>query len=286
MSETARTPFACMLRHVMVFLAVLVIARFVLELLGLPHNLARYVSATAGPLFAGIYVAAVGPLRGGARKFSQLVLPALLLSAWTEAWVIAATIVTAVLRLQRSHFAEPADYGNWGALGRHVLGHLSEVVILFLLILVFMSVVHLLWRWPITVAPGSMLGVVVIMRFWTEAMGVEAWRAAAWSSTVLVLLSALYLGGVGARAGLTEARKLLVPSLVLAWTWRFWVYLATLFAALLPFFKTHFFDASQGAVGPRLLRLLGATVVEGFVAGLILWGIAVWIARATRSQTV
>ena len=31
--------------------------------------------------------------------------------------------------------------------------------------------------------------------------------------------------------GLTEARQLLVPSLVLGWVWRFWVFLATVFAA-------------------------------------------------------
>ena len=89
--------------------------------------------------------------------------------------------------------------------------------------------------------------------------------------------------GWGARVGLTEARQLLVPSLVLGWVWRAWVYLATLFAAAMPFFKTHFFDPSRGDVPVRLLGALGASVVEGFIAGLLVWGIAVWIACATQA---
>jgi len=283
--ESARPAFNKLLRHVLTFLAVLVVARFILELVGLPHDTTRYISATVGMLFAGIYVAAVGPLRGGAQKFKQLLWPALLIPAWTVAWVILATIIAAVLRLQRSHFAEPTDYGNWRALGVHLLGHLAEIVIFFLLLLLLMAALHLLWRWPVTVAPGVFLGVFVIMRFWVEAMGVEPWRAAAWSSTVLILLAGFYLGGMGARLGPTEARKLLAPSLALGWAWRFWVYLATLFAALIPIFKTHFFDRSQGDIAGRLLRLLAVNVLEGFIVGLIIWGIAVWIARATRPQT-
>jgi ABC-type Fe3+ transport system permease subunit len=82
--------------------------------------------------------------------------------------------------------------------------------------------------------------------------------------------------------GLTKARQLLVPSLVLGWAWRLWVYLATLFAALVPFFKTHFFDRSQGNIPRRLLETLGASVVEGLIAGLLVWGIAVWMAYATH----
>ena len=226
----------------MATLAVLVVARLVLELVGVPHDIARFVSSTVGLLLVAIYVAAVGPLRGGLRKFSQLLLPALILAAWTEAWIILATIIAAVLRLSRSHFAEKEDFGNWGHLGRHVLGHTIEIGVFFVIILLLMTIVHILWRWPVTVAPGAMLGVFVIMRFWTEAMGLEPLRTAAWSSTLLVLLSAFYLGGVGARMGLTEARQLLVPSLVLGWVWRLWVYLATVFAAVVPFFKTHFFD--------------------------------------------
>ncbi len=145
-----------------------------------------------------------------------------------------------------------------------------------------MAVVHILWRWPITVGPGAMLGVFVMMRFWTEAMGLQPLRTAAWSSTILVFVSAFFLGGVGARMGLVQARQLLVPSLVLGWVWRLWVYLAILFAAAVPFFKTHFFDPSRGHIAQRLLGTLVTSVVEGFIVGLILWGIAVWMARATR----
>jgi hypothetical protein len=31
---------------------------------------------------------------------------------------------------------------------------------------------------------------------------------------------------------------------------------------------------------------LGGTIVEGFIAGLIVWGIAAWIASATREAAV
>ncbi|MGD1101122.1 MAG: hypothetical protein ABSA59_03565 [Terriglobia bacterium] len=281
MSE--RKPFTCLLRGAMVVMVMLVVARLVLELVGVPQGLARFVSSTAGVLLVAIYVAAVGPLRGGLRKFSQLLLPALILAAWTEAWIILVTIIAAVLRLSRSHFAEKEDFGNWSHLGRHVLGHTKEIGVLFVTILLLMTVVHILWRWPVTVAPGALLGVFVIMRYWTEAMGLEPLRTAAWSSTILVLLSGFYLGGVGARVGLTKARQLLVPSLVLGWVWRLWVYLAMLFAAAVPFFKTHFFDRSRGDVPLRLLKALGSGVVEGFIVGILLWGIAVWIARATHS---
>jgi hypothetical protein len=266
----------------LIVLAVVVVARFVLELAGVPESFARYVSSSIALPLVAIYIAAVGPLRGVLYKFSQLLLPALVLTAWTEALIIVATIIAGVLRLSRSHFAEPEDYGDWGHLGRHVLGHTLAIAVLFVTILVLMTVVHVLWRWPITVAPGAMLGVFVMMRFWTEAMGLPPLRTAAWSSTILVFVSAFYLGGVGVRMGLTRVRQLLVPSLVLGWAWRLWVYLATLFAAAVPFFKTHFFDPSGGHVAQRLLGALAGTVVEGFIAGLILWGIAVWIARATR----
>jgi hypothetical protein len=273
------------MRGVMAALAVLVVARLVLELAGVPHDITRFVSSNVGLLFAAIYVAAVGPLHGGLRKFSQLLLPAIILAAWTEALIIVVTIIAAALRLTRTHFAEPEDFGNWSHLGRHVMGHIIETGALFAIILLLMTLVHILWRWPVTVAPGAMLGVFVIMRFWTEAAGLEPLRTAAWSSTLLVLLSAFYLGGVGARTGLTGARQLLVPSLVLGWAWRAWVFLATVYAAAVPFFKTHFFDPSRGHVPVRLLGALGATVVEGFIAGLLVWGIAVWIACATQPES-
>ena len=277
-----RGPFTHSMRGALTTLAVLVVARLVLELAGVPPNITRFVSSTVGLLFVAIYVAAIGPLRGGLRKFSQLLLPALILAAWTEACIILATIIAAVLRLSRSHFAEKEDFGNWSHLGRHVLGHTIEIGVLFVIILLLMTIVHILWRWPVTVGPGAMLGVFVIMRYWTEAMGLEPLRTAAWSSTILVLLSAFYLGGVGPLVGLTKARQLLVPSLVLGGAWRLWVYLATLFAAFVPFFKTHFFDPSRGHVALRLLQALGGTVVEGFIGGLLVWGIAAWIDYATQ----
>jgi hypothetical protein len=276
---------AHLMRGALATLAVLVVARLVLELAGVPHDLTRYVSSTVGLPLVAIYVAAVGPLRGGLRKFSQLLLPALILAAWTEAWIILVTIICAVLRLSRSHFAEKEDFGNWGHLGRHVLGHTREIGVLFVIVLLLMTIVHILRRWPVTVGPGAMLGVFVIMRFWTEAMGLGPLRTAAWSSTLLVLLSGFYLGGVGPRVGLTEARQLLVPSLVLGWVWRLWVYLATVFAAFVPFFKTHFFDPSGGHVPLRLLRALEQGVIEGFIVGLMVWGIAVWIAHATQADS-
>jgi hypothetical protein len=277
-------PYSQLLHRAMAFIAVLVVARFVFELVGLPHDMARFISATTGLLFVAIYIAAVGPLRGGLQKFSQLPLAALILSVWTEAWIILATVIAAVLHLRRSHFAEKEDFGNWSHLGGHLWGHTIETGVFFVTILLLMTVVHILWRWPVTVAPGALLGVFVIMRFWTEAMGLEPLRTAAWSSTLLVFLSAFYLGGVGPRVGLTKARQLLVPSLVLGWVWRLWVYLATVFAALVPFFKTHFFSRSGGYIPLRLLGTLVASVVEGFIVGLLVWGIAVWIARATQAD--
>jgi hypothetical protein len=266
----------------MVFLAVLVIARFVLEVTGTPATVARYLSSTAGLLLAAIYLAAIAPLRGGLLKFSQLLLLALLLSAWTEGWVILFTLISGAFRLERSHFAGPADYGNWGHLGHHILEHVLEIGVLFVVVFVLMALVHLLWRWPVTVGPGVILGALVIIRYWLEAMGLPSSSTAAWSSTVGILIAAFYLGGVGPLLGLAEVRELLVPAIVLGWTWRLWVFIATVMSALLPFYKTHFFDPSRGHVPMRLLGSLVGTVVEGFIAGLIVWGIATWIASATR----
>jgi len=275
-----------LLKRVMFFLAALVVVRFVLEVAAAPTTVTRYLSSTAGLLLAAIYLAAIGPLKRGTLKFSQLFLPALLLSAWTVGWVILATLVSSVFRLERSHFAGRADYGNWGHLGFHIFEHLVEIGVLFFVVLVLMALVHLLWRWPVTVGPGAMLGALVIIRYWLEAMGVPFSNTAAWSSTVGILIAGFYLGGVGPRLGLAGGRQLFVPGLVLGWTWRLWVFIATLMSALLPFYKTHFFDPSRGDVPVRLLRALGGTVVEGFIAGIIVWGIAAWIACATREATV
>jgi len=52
---------------------------------------------------------------------------------------------------------------------------------------------------------------------------------------------------------------------------------------LIPFYKTHFFNPEEGSVAARLARFVaGGVIVEGLIAGLMVWGIAVWISRATR----
>ena len=271
-----------LLHKIMFFLAALVVARFVLEVAGVPATVTRYLSSTVGLVLAAMYLAAIGPLKRGALKFSQLFLPALLLSAWTVGWVILATLVSGAFRLERSHFAGHADYGNWGHLGFHIFEHVVEIGVLFVMALILMAFVRTLWRWPVTVGPGVMLGALVIVRYWLEAMGLPVLRTAPWSSTVGILIAAFYLGGVGPRLGLTGGRQLFVPALVLGWTWRVWVFIAMLMSALVPFYKTHFFDPSLGNVPTRLAKALAGTIVEGFIAGLIVWGIAAWIAGATR----
>jgi len=178
-----------LLQRIMLFLAVLVVARFVLEVAGTPAAVTRYLSSTAGLVLAAIYLAAIAPLKRGMLKFSQLFLPALLLSAWTVGWVILATLVCGVFRLERSHFAGRADYGNWGHLGHHIFAHLMEIGIFFVVVLVLMALVHLLWRWPVTVGPGVILGALVIIRYWLEAMGMPSSSTAAWSSTVGILIA-------------------------------------------------------------------------------------------------
>jgi hypothetical protein len=269
----------------MLFLAVLVVVRFALEVAGTPATVTRYFSSSAGLVLAAIYLAAIAPLKRGMLKFSQLILPALLLSAWTEGWVILATLVSAVFRLERSHYAGRADYGNWPHLGSHVSFHLVEIGILFVVVLVLMALVHVLWRWPVTVGPGAILGALVTVRYWLEAMGLPWSVTAASSATVGILVAGFYLGGVGPRLGLAGGRQLFVPALVLGWTWRLWVFIACVMSALMPFHKTHFFDPSLGRVPLRLLINLGFTVVEGFVGGLIVWGIAAWIACDTHEAT-
>ena len=98
-----------------------------------------------------------------------------------------------------------------------------------------------------------------------------------------VLVSAIFLGAMAPRVGYSTARQLLVSSLAIAYVWRFWILLVTLLSALVPFFKTHFFDPAQGEVAWRLLRFFaGGVVVEGLIVGLLVWGIAILISRATR----
>jgi len=279
-----RSPFRNLLYRVLAFLGVLVVGRFVLEVAGVPESVTRYFSSTVGVFLAAIYLAAVAPLRGGLQKVKQLPLPALLISAWTVGCIVVMTVISAVFRIERSHFAMKEDYGNWGQLGQHLLGHLVEIVVFFVLTFIIMAAIQVLWRWPVTVGPGAILGALVIMRYWLEAMGLDAVRTAPWSSTMGVILSAFFLGALAPRVGLTTARQLIAPSLAIAFVWRFWIFLATLLSALVPFYKTHFFDPSQGQVAGRLLRFfLGGVIVEGLVVALIVWGTAIWISRATRA---
>jgi hypothetical protein len=269
------------LRGSLVFLALLTVARLVLEVAGVPHTLTRYFSSSAVIFLVAIYLGAVASLRGVSR-FAQLLLPAVVVAAWTGGWSILATVISALLRLERSHFAEPEDYGNLAHLGGHLLGHLVEIGVFAVVVLVLMAVPYFLRRWPVTVGPAAILGALVIIRYWAEAMQLPATTAAAWSSTVAVLACGFYLGGMGPRLGLTTFKQLLASALVIGWVWRFWVFLAALLSATVPFYKTHFFDSSTGRVAARLAQLLGFSVVEGFAAGLVVCGIATWISRATR----
>lgn len=281
MSDATRPNYRSWLRGVLVFLALLTLARFVLEVAGVPHAVTRYISSSAGTFLAAIYLGTIAHLRGVTRLV-QLVPPAVMVAAWSGGWVILATVVSAVFRLERSHFAEPEDYGDWGHVGSHVGGHVVEIAIFASVVLILMAVPFLLRRWPITVGPGALLGGLVIVRYWVEALGADPARAAAWSSTVGILLCGFYLGGVGRRFELDSGGRLLLPSLVLSLTWRFWTFLAAVLSAAFPFYRTHFFDPSEGRTFVRLAQLLGGSLAAGFVVGLVVWGIAVWISRATR----
>ena len=98
-----------------------------------------------------------------------------------------------------------------------------------------------------------------------------------------VIVSAFFLGAMAWRAGYTTSRQLIAPSFAIAFAWRFWILLVTFLSALVPFFKTHFFDPTEGQVALRLLRFFAAgVVIEGLITGLVVWGIAVLISRATR----
>lgn len=278
----SRPQYRGWLQGTFVFLALLVIARFVLEVAGVPPTVARYLSSSVVVLLAAIYLGAIAPLRGVAKSL-QLVPPGIALAVWEQAWVILFTLVSGGLRLTRSHFAVPEDYGNWPHLWGHAVEHIKDIGPSSLVILVLMATTFVLWRWPVTVGPGAVLGALVILRYSAEAMGFAPTTAAAWSSTVGTLLAACYLGGIGAYLGLTSFKQFLAPSLVLGWTWRFWIFVAALMSAAAPYYKTHFFDPSKGHLASRLLRFFaGEVVVVGFVAGLLVWGIAVWVSRAIR----
>jgi hypothetical protein len=287
-SPAVRPDYRGWLRGSLIFLGLLVVGRFVLEIAGVPHSVTRYLSSSALIYLVAIYLGAIAPLHN-VKRLVRLIIPSLAVTTWTVGWVILFTLVSGILQLERSHFAEKSDYGNWANLGNHVLEHAVEVPVAALLVLIVAAVPFLLWRWPVTVGPAAILGALVIIRYWVEAMGVEPARAAAWSSTVAVLISGFYVGGVGPRLGpasqrSAKAASFFVPALVIAWTWRFWVFLAVVLSALVPFYKTHFFDPSGGHVAVRLAQSLAAGAVAGFVFGVVIWGIAVWMARATRTR--
>ena len=277
------------LRGSLIFLGLLVVGRFLLEIAGVPQSATRYLSSSALIYLVGIYLGAIAPLHN-VKKLVQLIIPSLAVATWTVGWVILFTLVSGIFQLQRSHFAGKSDYGNWANLGTHVLEHAEEVPVVALLVLIVAAVPFVVWPWPVTVGPASILGALVIIRYWVEAMGQEPARGEAWSSTVAVLISGFYLGGVGPRLSPAAerppgARSFFVPALVIAWTWRFWIFIAVLLSAFVPFYKTHFFDPSGGNVPVRVAQSLAAGAVEGFVYGLVIWGIAVWMARATEGTS-
>jgi len=281
-TEAGRPNYRAWLVGPMVFMALVVVVRFVVELAGAPETSSRLLSSTAAVLLVAIYLGAVGPLYG-VRRSIQLVLPGVALAAWQQIWVGLFTLISGAFELSRSHFASPQDYGNWAHLGRHLLAHMLAIIPFSVVALLVMATMFLLWRWPVTVAPGAVLGALVIVRFFTEALGMAETTSAAWSSSVAVLLCAVYLGGVAPGYGLTSYRRLLVPALVMGLTWRFWVLLAALMSAAAPFYKTHFFDPSQGTDAGRLsLYFVGEFLVAGLVAGLLVWGVAIWTLRAVR----
>jgi hypothetical protein len=279
---TLRPDYRRWLRGSLILLALLVIARFVLEVAGASHRGTSILSTTAFVFLAAVYLGAIAPLRRVTRTV-QLIVPAAALAVWTQAWVMLATILTFIFRIERSHYLHTEEFGSWGSLGRHLMGHVVETLVFAVLVFVLMSIVFFLRRWPVTVGPGAVLGILVILRYWMEAMGVAEPAPTAMSSTVGILASAVYLGGIGAKFGLSTLRQFLGPALALGWVWRLWIFLVTLLSALVPFYKTHFFDPSQGQIAWRLVRfILGSVLIEGLIAGLLVWAIAIWISRATR----
>jgi hypothetical protein len=272
----ARSPYAAWLTGPLAFMALLVIARFGLEVAGVSQTTTRLFSSSLAVLLVAIYLGAVAPLRG-VRKSVQVIIPGFALAAWTEAWVILFTLLSGWLRLSSSHFAEAADWASWAHLRHHIFEHMAFILPLTIVVLALMALPLVSWRWPVTVTPAALLGALVMIRFWAEALGLSPTVASAWSSSVAFLLCGFYLGGIGPRLGLATYRRLLLPALVLGWTWRLWIFMATLMTAAAPGYTTHFFNRAGGSVAARLLGIFGGEVlVVGLIAGLVLWGIACW----------
>ena len=267
-------------------ISLLVIARFGLEMFGVSHQITQFLSSSGAVFLVALYLGAVAPLRG-VQKSWEIVLPGVLLAAWTQGWVILFTIISGGLRLTRSHFADPLDWGNWHHLSHHVFAQLAEIVPTSVIVLVLMAAMLVLWHWPITVGPGALLGALVVIRFWSEALNLSPVTSSAWSSSVAFLLCGFFLGGVGAVLGLSSPRRLFIPALALGWAWRFWIFVATLMGAATPSYKTHFYSGAQGHLASHLLILFGIEVaMVGFLAGLIEWGIASWTSSALRPRNV
>jgi len=261
-----------------------VVVRFALEAAGVSKDLTRYVSASIGGMLVLIYLGAVAPLRGITR-YRQLFLPTLIITAWSGGWDALALIVSGALHLPGSHFADAPGFQNWQHLGVHIISHFAVILIGYPINLGVLAGFLFLHRWPLVVGPSAVLGGLVTLRFAAEAMNFSPTTASAWSSTVGVLASALYLGGMGARAGIGSGKHLLASALALGWVWRLWIFLAAL-ASATGLYKTHFFDPARGSVGVRLLEIFGVEViVVGAATGLLVWGIAAWIFYATRPES-
>lgn len=280
-SERGRPQYRRLLRGPLILLALVIIVRFVLEAAGVPLDITRFLSASVVSALAIIYLGAVAPLRGVTR-FRQLAFPAFVLSAWLGGWTAVALILSGIFQLPGSHFAHAIPEPLYPNFGFHVFEHIVVIPFASLTTVGVMAIPYFLQRWPVTVAPATVLGGLVTLRFAAEAMNLAPTTGAALSSSVGLLLSGLYLGGMGPRMGVVSRRQLLAPALALGWVWRLWIFLAALFSVVTRY-KTHFFDPSQGRVALRLLEFLGEEViVVGFAAGLLVWGIALWVSHATR----
>jgi hypothetical protein len=267
----------------MALLGLTVLVRFVLEALGVSPNVTRFFSASVLVGLEMLYVGAVAPLRG-VTKVRQLALPAFALSAVLGGGTALSLLVSGLFELPASHFAHAPPEPLYPRFWFHVLEHVGVIPVAAVVTFGIMAVPFSLHRWPVTVAPATVLGALVLLRFAAEAMSVAPTTASAWSSTVGLLLSALYLGGIGPRMGLVSPRQLLAPAFVVAFVWRFWILLAALVSVVLGF-ETHFFDPSQGRVAARLLSFLwGPVLTGGLVGGLLTFGIAVWVARNAKGR--
>jgi hypothetical protein len=258
-------------------LAVVIVLRFALEATGVSLQTTRFLSASVVSALAIVYLGAVAPLRGITR-FRQLALPAFVLSAWLGGWTALTLIVSGVFQLPGSHFAHAAPGPRYPKFWFHVLEHIAVIPFASFATTGVMAIPYFLHRWPVTVAPATVLSGLVILRFAAEAMNLAPTTASALSSSVGLLLSAVYLGGSGPRVGLLSPRQFLAPAQALGWVWRLWILLAALASAALGY-ETHFYDPSQF----HLARFIAVEVILlGFAAGLLAWTIAVWVSRATR----